>query len=95
MNADYTISDPRFGFDGYPFLFVSVHDNDDLGMCAVQGYQDKRVLLTPNVTPVDVDAYETTGYAAPFWIEVDKVYGVSWRSMQFRDDWKNAMEKCR
>lgn len=82
MSADYTISSPNFGFDGYPFLFVRVHDNDDLGVCAVQGYQDKRVLLRPNVTPVDVDSYETVSYAAPFWIEVDKVYGVRWNGKE-------------
>lgn len=79
MSADYTISDPRFGFDGYPFLFVRVHDRPELGTCAVQGYNtDLGVFLIPNVTPVDVDAYEAERHVLGVWKQVHEVYGVSW-----------------
>lgn len=80
MTADFTVSSPYRGFDGYPFPFVRVETRPDLGVCAVQGFSTEGgVLVIPNVTPVDVDAYEFKGEPDPFWIDAGLVYGVSWK----------------
>lgn len=82
MSADYTISGVK-AFEGYPFPFVRVEMRPDLGICAVMAYsKEGGVLLMPNVTPVDADAYELKNdrmEPAPFWIDAGLVYGVSWR----------------
>lgn len=80
MSADFTVSAPRMGFDGYPFLFVRVHDHPELGTCAVQGYNTEMgVFLIPNVTPVDVDSYEAQKSVFGVWKPIREVYGVSWK----------------
>lgn len=94
MTSDYTVAGVS-AFQGYPFVFVRVHKGDKFGVCAVQAYQDGRVLIAPNVIPAEADAYEIIGEPKPFWIEKDQVYGVTWLSKQFRDDWAKAMEKYR
>lgn len=81
MNTDYTIAGVS-AFQGYPFLFIRVYDREDLDVCAVQAYHPGRVLIVPNVTPVDADAYEVKGQNKPFWIDKNRVYGVTWASRQ-------------
>lgn len=52
MSADFTVSAPKMGLDGYPFMFVRVYDHSELGTCAVQGYAaETGVFLIANVTP--------------------------------------------
>lgn len=80
MSADFTVSAPYRGFDGYPFLFVRVYDHPELGTCAVQGYNTEMgVFLIPNVTPVDVDSYEGAKGVFGVWKQPREVYGVSWK----------------
>lgn len=78
------------------FSFVRVDLRPDLGVCAVLASSEEGgVLLMPNVTPVDVDAYEVIGEPKPLWIDAGLIYGVHWRSKQFREDWEATMEKYR
>lgn len=72
-----TVSEPRFGFTGYPFLFIRVKDRPELGICAVQGYHSNRLLIAPNVKPIHVDAYEIVATDTPLWIGAENVYGAA------------------
>ena len=95
MRDDSTIAGVS-AFEGYPYQFVRVDLRPDLGVCAVLNYsKEGGVLLLPDVTPVDVDAYEIIGEPKPFWIDAGLVYGVTWLSKHHRDDWAEAMEKFR
>lgn len=81
MGADFTVSAPNMSFDGYPFPFVRVHNQPQLGICAVLGYsKEGGALIYPDVIPVDADSYEVhpTGQE-PFYVDVKQVYGVSWK----------------
>lgn len=82
MSSDCSISGVK-AFEDYPFPFVRVDMRPDLGTCAVMANsKEGGVLLMPNVTPVDVDAYELKNdrmEPAPFWIDGGLVYGVSWK----------------
>lgn len=62
----------------YPYLFIRVRGLENLGVCAVRERSEDRILITPNVRPVDLDAYEVNPGVNPLWIHADQAYGVRW-----------------